>query len=676
MFDSKKFRKNVNSVLKDLGLMDKAKQNTMTDEEYSTFCATYKEKFGTELEDDLQESKKTEELEATLNQIHSIVSEVDEKPEENHDETTQTDENHSETTSAKKEEDLPTMIQNLVDTVKTQNKTINEMVNRATPDVAADHLEIKVNPQGLGTSATHLFGIEHEMFSLNKRWNKIAQNPNLAKISDPDKETGISFRTEMEKYAKSISQRYFQLQSENRLNAKNLDSGFGFTTTGLADAGLGNQFMVRRQDALIARILMLKSVDEFFPVRYGIQDREMITNAFFTEVSQGYQEGDVWKGGMILEPEFGYVDDAMFKSKFGNMKAIERLYIGYLNTQGSDPIKWSMIEYMLLNSYTVMLQEYNKRRIMGIYYTPEAGVPGSYLNAGTGVIYTLIRYMHENKLLPHSDAAFASYDDTTFLETVQAFLEEVRTSLAEDQTLDNFAIYLNYNQKQWWTKDIRAKYGKDIDFQGPNSYMNIVPDTSTPIMWIPNMGQSKFMFMQVPGNIQGLGYVPGEMLAVQGFQDMELIKAWSTWKEGTSAAYVGRRFSSAADLLANQWKLQQIFCNKPVVALADGATAPDASLNFWFKTGANSADTAITDIANAKNGPAYIIECGSLTKASTIAKAGKFATITDAYAPAAVGDYIMVVLNGAGTGFLELERQVNGVRTVNQLLQPNVPGGR
>jgi hypothetical protein len=115
--------------------------------------------------------------------------------------------------------------------------------------------------------------------------------------------------------------------------------------------------------------------------------------------------------------------------------------------------------------------------------------------------------------------------------------------------------------------------------------------------------------------------------------------------------------------------------NKPSVALLADATTADATKGFWFETIANTAAKALTDITGAKAGVAYIVECGSITNGTTIAKSGKFSEITEAYAPSAVGDYIMVILNSAGK-FLELERCVNGVRTINAALQPNIPGVR
>ena len=86
----------------------------------------------------------------------------------------------------------------------------------------------------------------------------------------------------------------------------------------------------------------------------------------------------------------------------------------------------------------------------------------------------------------------------------------------------------------------------------------------------------------------------------------------------------------------------------------------------------NTAAKAITDIVGAKAGVAYLIEVGDETHPQTIAKSGKFADLTEAFTPTKKGDYLMVILNADG----ELERCVGGTRTINQALQPNVPGGR
>ena len=89
------------------------------------------------------------------------------------------------------------------------------------------------------------------------------------------------------------------------------------------------------------------------------------------------------------------IADGKILREVGPMKELERMYIAYLNKEGSDPIKWTMIEFCILNSLETAQVEQNKRRMRGIYVKPETGVAGSYLNASTGIIYTLVRYMLE-----------------------------------------------------------------------------------------------------------------------------------------------------------------------------------------------------------------------------------------------------------------------------------------
>ena len=112
--------------------------------------------------------------------------------------------------------------------------------------------------------------------------------------------------------------------------------------------------------------------------------------------------------------------------------------------------------------------------------------------------------------------------------------------------LDQHVIYLNNLHQTWWKEGCRARYGKDLDFTGPDSYLNVVPDTTLHIKWLPYLGQSCLMFLDIPGNIQFLEYIPGEMMAFKAKDDMEMVKCWSTWKEGTAAAFLtmnGSRYS-------------------------------------------------------------------------------------------------------------------------------------
>ena len=668
-----KFKENVQKILQKLGFAGSEESlKALTPDEWKQFFASYHEEFGTDFHTDMQayqDEQRAVPDQAQINEAFSVLSGLI-NPKQN-----------VEGAAAHGVQDTKTeqpTAQQVLDMAKAVSATFMAMGNHAADDVPMTTVAGSVvGFTGSGDREKFLFGIEHEFFSMDKPWNRFTANP----TSDQrlgDKKIAASFGAEVEAYSSSLAERYSYLQSHNQLNPEKLAAG-EFATDYSQVTGMkgGDQYLIRRQDAIIARVLSIRQLTQYFPVRYGIQDRDVIFNAFFGEVSQAYQVGEVYKGDMEIEPEMGYVDDAMIKMKFGPMKELERMYIGYLNREGSDPIKWSMIEYAIMGSLENAQREQNMRRMRGLYVKPETGVAGSYLNAGTGVLYTLIRLHHEHKLLLTDNVAYRTYDDANMLETVQEFYKEILAKVSEDMSLDQHVMYLNENHKQWWIQNVREAYGQQQDFTGPNSYLNIIPDSSTNmrIISLPYLGQLPFMMMQVPGNIQFLENLPGEMLAMQTEMQMEMVRGWSTWKEGCSPAFVGRNFSSADKLKENDYLWQQIFLNKPSVTLDADATTADASKGFWFISGTNTGEKKLTAINKAKKGVAYIVECGNKTNVTGIDKAGSFDSISEAWTPTAVGDYIMVMLNSQNK-FIELERCIGGVRKVNKTAQPNVPGAR
>lgn len=673
-------KEKIQIVLQKLKLFDKAKANTLTNEDWQAIVNSYQQEYQVTLQDDMaaeQAANQNPLNQEALNQAQSILAGIvsgTTTTEDSEATDSQSSETDTPVTSA-----APATPETLVKLTQTVSDLVTAMKGQAAADIPLSEARVStIGFTGPADASKYLFGIENAMFSMDARWNKITVNPRAAAaLDEADEETdGVSFRKQAVAYSRSLQKRYNYLHANNMLDPKRLAAGeFAANYEGVTSSGVGNQHVVLRQDALIARVLSKRDLTQYFPVRYGIQDHDLVFNAFFSEVSQAYQTGEIWKGDMKIENEMGHVDDAMIKMKFGPMKELERIYIAYLNKEGSDPIKWSMIEFCILNSLETAQVEQNKRRMRGIYVKPKSGVAGSYLNAGTGILYTLLRYVHENKLLLHDNEAYRSYTSADMLESVQEFCTDVVESCTEDMDLDKHVLYLNKLHQPWWIKNIRTTYGKDTDFTGPDGYLNVVPDTSIHIIWLPYLGQLPFMMMDVPGNLQFIEYIPGEMLAIKAKEDMELVKAWSTWKEGTAAAFLGRRFDSYEKLVENNYEWQQIFMNKFSVDLAADATTVDAKDGFWQITVENTKATAITAITGAKEGVAYIIECGSTTNATTIAKSGKFKNITEAYTPTKVGDYIMVILDEEGN-FLELERKVGGNRKINAALQPNIPGVR
>ena len=673
-------KEKIQTVLQKLKLFDKAKANTLTNEDWQSIVNSYQQEYKVTLQDDMAAEQAAQQNpldQDALNQAQAILAGIVSGVSTIEDQ--ESSDTQQENPKAPESSSTPATPETLVKLTQTVSDLVSTMKSQAAADIPLSEARVStIGFMGPASTSKYLFGVENSMFSMDYRWNKITANPRAASsLDDADEETdGVTFRKQAVAYSRSLQKRYNYLHANSMLDPKRLAAGeFVTNYEGVNTAGVGNQHVVLRQDYLIARVLSKRDLTQYFPVRYGIQDHDLVFNAFFSEVSQAYQVGEIWKGDMKLENEMGHVDDAMIKIKFGPMKELERMYIAYLNKEGSDPIKWSMIEFCILNSLETAQVEQNKRRMRGIYVKPKSGVPGSYLNAGTGILYTLLRYVHENKLLLHDNESYRSYTSADMLESVQEFCSDVVASCTEDMDLDKHVLYLNKLHQPWWIKNIRDTYRGDTDFTGPDSYLNTVPDTSIRIIWLPYLGQLPFMMMDVPGNLQFIEYIPGEMFAIKAKEDMELVKAWSTWKEGTAAAFLGRRFDSFKKMQANNYEWQQIFMNKFSVDLAADATTVDAKAGFWQITVENTKETAITDITGAKKGVAYVIECGNTTNATTIAKSEKFKNITEAYTPTKVGDYIMVILDDEGN-FLELERQVGGNRKVNAALQPNIPGVR
>ena len=659
------------SVIELLGFKQKFEDKSLTKDEFNSLVAEYQKKYQSTLTDDIaseqaaqQTAQQADEFQKMLNTIQSVL---------NGGEPSAAADDNGEQQPAQQGN---ATLEGILEGIQGMRADIQAMGSNPAPDQPVQTINtVTLSVNGFANTPDYLFGVEHSLFSMKNRWNQIAANPRAAAaLPEVDEQVdGVAFYKEACNFAKSLKNRYQYLQQNKMLDAAALAKGtYATNYDGVDNAGLGDQFVVLRQDALIARVLQVRDLTQFFPVAYGYQDRGLVFNAFFDEVSQAYQSGEVFKGGMKIENHMGYVDDAMIKMEWGPMKELERKYIGYLNKEGSDPIKWTMIEYQLLNTLTTAQVEQNKRRIRGIYVKSEQGVAGSYNNAGTGVLYTLLRYVHQYDIKPHASDVYRSYAQATMLAAVQEFIADVRASITEDMDLDQHCIYLNKNHQAWWIKNVRATYGKDTDFSGPMGALNIVPDTTVRIIWLPYLGQLPFMMLHQPGNIQFLEFVPGEMLSMKMQEQMEQVRAWSTWKEGCSASFNGHRFDTKKAMDDNNYEWQQIFINLFAATIVDKL---DANKGFWLTTGSATTQETYTDIENAKAGVAYCIECGDKTHLPKIAKSGKFANLTAAFNASEVGDYIMVILGNDGN-FRELERCVGGKRTINKALQPNVPGGR
>ncbi|MDR1198348.1 MAG: hypothetical protein LBK94_04960 [Prevotellaceae bacterium] len=621
-------KKKLQKILASLGFIDKAKNRELTQEDWDKIAESYKKEFGADFYEDMRTAEtdaKTAEENAQKAQSHdaalNLLNDI-------------------------KGDDIVRKVETVID----ENKTLKTEVEQDKP--AEIKIEIKPGMLAMVHTETHVFGIEHDLYARNKRYNEISATRRIPQSNVSPDDMRV-FESDFAEFSKMAANRFNELHENGQIATVKADA-VGMDYSQLSNAGLGDQFVIRRIDAIISRILEIPDVTHIFPRRSGIQDRELITNAIFGEFSAAYQEGEVFKGDFKLQPEMGQVQDSMMKTKVGTFKWIERTYLGYLNTNGSDPFKPNMIEWLFMNIGRQLRNEQNRRNILGYYIKPAVGESGSYLNAGDGVVHTLLKYVENNKLLPFGESAFADYNATNMVEVIEAFLSRANEVIPN---LAQFELLINDKHRPWFTASYRTKYGKDMDFTGNTL---TVPDYPCNIRLVPNLGTLKLLILQIPGNMQLLEFVPGEMYSIYFERRLEDLLAMSVWKEGASASHVGIAFASKAELAANNYQLQQIFMNYPAVQLADGAVGFDLAKSLIFKTATNSAATALNaaQLINPVAGLVFKVECGSLTNKTTITDGDNF-NLTANWTPTAVGNWIKLVYNNATGKFDEVARYVS-----------------
>ncbi|MFR1239675.1 MAG: hypothetical protein ACLSDJ_00415 [Butyricimonas faecihominis] len=174
--------------------------------------------------------------------------------------------------------------------MKKENEALKKKMTTAILPDNSEKVEVVVKLNGRGHIETHAFGIPDDMFATTLRCNRITVNPALARTTEPTQADYAAFQAQVGSYGQRVRTRMQELHDQGLLVTVAAAGDVDYS--GLANAGLGEQYVVRRTDALISRILNLPNPYAIYPLRYGVQDRELITNAFFGEFSQPYQEGE------------------------------------------------------------------------------------------------------------------------------------------------------------------------------------------------------------------------------------------------------------------------------------------------------------------------------------------------------------------------------------------------
>ena len=508
--------------------------------------------------------------------------------------------------------------------VVTANATIEKLSKQGAEVTPVATVADAPSVTGMHTKE-YAFGIQNPFFAAARRYNSILINGRIE--GEPTESDRKVLETDAISYAEKLSERYREPR----------------------------QFTIR-QDMVIARIVSFPSLAGLFNTVSNIQSGQVITNVLFSEVSQAYQAGEVYKGDVDFQPEKAIVHKVMSKIRFEDMSKLEEAYLNYLNREGSDPVKWTLLEWLILRIAEKINAERIERSILGCYVKPVKGEASPSLLGSTGVIYRVLSLYDSNKALPFDDEELADYDASNIGDVLQFFAKKIAARRPKDYK--QFVIYANATHRLMFKEWYRNKYGKDTDFAG---ITDVVPNYEMAIRWVPAMGNLKLLFATVEGNIELLQNVPGEEYKTLFERHLEEVIAYSYWKEGSSVGFAGRHFNSKADLKANKAREQYIFFNLPSITAAADATTVDTEgeelddLGFLIRTSANTKATVLTDIVNAKDGVVYRIECGDLTNATKIEKSGKFSEV-EAWTPAAVGDYIYVYYDAAKGKFFEASR--------------------
>ncbi len=675
---NKRTKKRSLDIFSVLGFTSKERREKMTNEDWKNFNNSYQEKYGISFQEDLeipdeeepvttqgavQEPAISPELQS---QVLAALNEVAEISGTQAPAAAPADSNNA----------LAQML-GAINTVLNQNRDLVGQAEPTAPATVIPASGIALNTQTFARVMGHtphtqnyLFGIENQFFKRNTWWGElVATGKGQEYYTSEDAET---FAKEFKNYSETFAQRCRELVGSNQigiLDYNKMIHGESMVDYSRMNEKLG-EYTVRRMDMIIAYLRTLKSVSDIFPVVPYIQNKATAPTAFFEELSQSFQSGYIFKGAVDFDGEIYHVDNVMFKFQFESPKDLEKAYIGYMNREGSNPMKWTLFEWCIVHFSTLLFNEQQRRRVLGCRVPRQGDFPQPALFAADGALRAIQRVEEEFKVWPFTQ--FKQYTESTVLDYVRSFWAAVSMTIP---SMNGMRLYMNEKHHLWYIDAYNAKYGQNADYKGPNSKIRYYsPDD---IIWVPNMSLNDYkMWITYERNVEVYEDIPGEMYSKFYFeQRMEQLALASWWKEGAGVLAPGVQFNSLENLQNSGRKMQWLFTNYPVVDIAADATTIDVSQGYEFLTGENTAATALTDITNAATDRVYKIICGSTTNATTIAKSGKFAKITAAWTPTAEGDYIKLyaeleettkTVNGkqrkvvqATGNFLELERKVS-----------------
>lgn len=620
-------------LLQTLGFTDKVKNKEMTKEDWATFGAAFEKEHGISIQAAFDETSNKPSV--------TDVNITDVMKEEIQGSIQAACDNAGVETPTLDMSSLGSTLASMLGVMEAMGNNMAEMSKKpeqanpiATVGAVQDpSLMARVLGHSPHTNA-HLFGIEEKYFALGTPQTDITVTRKAK--GDYSREEMGALQASFNAFCTDFKEHFGSRVDNNQiglLDYNKMIKGESSIDYNPVNTKFG-EHSVRRFDMIIAYLRTLKSVSNIFPVISNVQNEAKIVTASFGELSQGHLAGHNYKGLAAFDGEVYRVNKVMFKFAIEDPKVLEEAYIGYMNQNGSNPMKWHFFEWLIVHFGTVLFNEEQRRRVVGHYAPRQGKFPNPAMLAADGTLRAIQRSEEELKVLPFRDLGV--YDRTTILDYVRRFWEYVVEILPN---MEGMRLRVNEKHQLWYIDAYDAKYHGNNDYTGPSSDIRYYSPKD--IIWVPNMEINDYkMSITTFDNIANLEDKPNEMYAFYHQQDLEQFILASWWKGGSSVLVPGLPFASIEEFEKSDRKLQNLFTNYPVTKLDPDATTINGSLNREYLTGVNTATTEITDIKNPVIERVLTIICGDITDATTIKKAGKFAKIKADWKGVKVGDFI------------------------------------
>ncbi len=261
---------------------------------------------------------------------------------------------------------------------------------------------------------------------------------------------------------------------------------------------LGAFYRTPWRERIQSFLVKLPTIETIFPLESGYQDLATLVNIWLGEFSQadntiGSNFDNVTKGNYDFGTETLRMFSVMFAHKFQNLAQLEKTWIGSLNREGSDPLKWSFIEYLLAETAKKLHNEREMRRVNGVRKNPNPNQPGRAMEAADG-FYEFIRKKVDGHIDNTPDGGTTGkvvYQIKPFAlpRITPANIGEVLylgTSMIPDhiRSTGNVVCYIPAPLVPWYHKYNEAKYGLNQDYKANIMHVKEYPNVR--LVPVPN----------------------------------------------------------------------------------------------------------------------------------------------------------------------------------------------